>query len=150
MGILAEAVERGVERALARQQAQVENAKLITTFVAGIAAALDASALQVRGSSSLTVASSISLVLAILFVIAILLADRLTDANYAAVVTDAKAQGLDDAETVNRLRTASANAVDVNDSVVFGIRCLTVAQLMLALASAVLAVLALVLPAAAG
>lgn len=151
MGAVGEAVSEGVERSLARQHARVANAKLVTTFVAGIAAALDASALQAlagyrlatASSWRLATASSWLLVLAVLLVIGVMLADRLKDANYNNIIADCAAQGLTDIDTVNKLRSESLRAVENNESIISQVKSIVIAQVLTAIASGALAALSM-------
>jgi hypothetical protein len=151
LSAVGEAVSEGVERSLARQHALVANAKLVTTFIAGIAAALDASALQALAGNRLTTASSWRLAtasswllaLAVLLVVGVMLADRLKDANYNNIIADCAAQNLTDIETVNKLRTESLRAVENNESVISLVKSIVIAQVLTAILSGVLAALSM-------
>lgn len=141
---MTEVVEHA-DRSLAHQRAQVETAKLVTTFSAGIGAALVASALQVGGVQHDTHTSVILLGAAVGLVVVVVLCDRLKVVDHdreisAALLSagDVEPRHLEE-HIVTRLQEALVGVADFNGSIVKLIRAVAAVQLLTAFATTALA-----------
>lgn len=131
------------DRVAARQRSQVETAKLVATFLTGVAATLCASALQVKGTRPLEVESLICLALAAALTIAVILCDRLREAPHKDILVRAGQLAWSQPETLRQLRTAVTDAVNANQRVVTLVQWVTRIQVLVALTSGTLATLSM-------
>jgi hypothetical protein len=107
-------IERQADRSFARQRAQVDTAKLLATFAAGVAAALVATALQVGRPSYLDKVSLWLFAACSFAVIMVVLCDRLTEADHTQTCVVAATNGWDDNRLVGELRILHVAAVRNN------------------------------------
>lgn len=111
-------LEVQADRAAARQRSQVDTAKVLVTFSAGIAATLVATALQVGDPSKRDIAAAVVLGLSMALVMAVLKKDRLTEADQDSILSQGAALTWSDARLVGELRAAQLAAVRSNESTV--------------------------------
>jgi hypothetical protein len=131
------------DRSLDRQRAQADTAKLVSTFVAAIAASLVATALQVGPPGGLDIAATCLLALAVLSTICVVLFDRLTEPNHRLVLERAAINQWDDEKLVKELREAAQTAVHINEGVLVLVRWTLAVQLVLSTVTGVLAAISL-------
>lgn len=136
-------LELQADRVSARQRAQVETAKLVTTFVTAVAATLCGSDIQVPGNDPLEVAALVGLGIAALLTLIVFASDRLAEAPHKELLSRAHTQGWNGEKLLRELRTAAIDAVESNQEVVRIVKLLTAVQVLTAAASGTLAVLAL-------
>ena len=108
-----------VDRVSDRQRARADTAKLVATFAAGVAGSLVASALQTGATaSSWDWTSAWALAITIVLTVAVVLLDRLTEADHRTILTNAQAAGLDADATLAQLRLAAMTSTKANESVI--------------------------------
>ena len=133
-------LEAQADRVTARQRAQVDTAKLVATFAAGVAATLVATALQVgTPPTSHDLVATLGLGLVLFLTIAVVLADRITECDHEAVTNASLMHGWDQNRLIAELRTALLVAVTVNAGVVRWVQWALVPQLLLSMATTTLA-----------
>jgi hypothetical protein len=140
---ISEWLEEHADRVSGRQRAQVETAKLLTTFATGVAAALCAAAIQVAGSSALENWSLILLASAAGLTVMTVLTDRLTEAPHKELLSQAHTQGWTNDQLLRELRTAQIDSVETNQGVVQIVRFVALVQVASAAGAGLLATLAL-------
>ncbi|WP_328321872.1 hypothetical protein OHA70_25555 [Kribbella sp. NBC_00382] len=113
MGV-AEWLENHADRLSARQRARADIAKLIATFMAGVAATLVGTALQVSPTNTIDRVATWFLGAAVVLALAVLLLDRTKEADHAALIIEAKLQGWNDAKLMAELRHEVISAADYN------------------------------------
>lgn len=129
-----------VDRALSRQRAQAETAKLMATFASALSGALVGTAFQVHGRSPNTVdlVSLALMVLAGILTVGVLLSDRLREVDHERILTQGVSAALTQEEQLVALRTAALAALSLNDDVVKRMRALMLTQLLAALGATML------------
>ncbi|GAA0452565.1 hypothetical protein Ade02nite_00530 [Paractinoplanes deccanensis] len=132
-------LEVQADRALARQRAQADTAKLLATFAAGVAGALVATALQVGAPEGLDWASAWLLLMTFVGVLAVIAVDRVAEADHDKVLSLRVVRGWSQEDLLAELRVAELKAVYSNDEVVRAVRGALALQLLLALATGVVA-----------
>lgn len=132
-------LEQRAYRAFERQRAQVDTAKLIATFSAGIAGTLVATALQVKDPSTLDVVAVWLLAATVVFSIAVILLDRLIEADHAHVLEMSEVHGWTKTEVRSRLREATLSTVKANGAVVTVVRCALAIQVAVAVVTGAVA-----------
>lgn len=140
---LQQEIELALERSLARQRWRVDGAKVVMIFATAAAASLAGPALQSDGATPLTIASSITLALATLGLLAAIVADRIREPDVMEVLADAKVRNLSDQETADELFRRLYQSVTFNESVVNIVLGVSVVQVAVSAASGTLAVLAM-------
>jgi exosortase/archaeosortase len=139
-------LDQQVDRALARQRSQVDTAKVIAVFTTGIAGTLVATSLQVGDKPHLLDHVGVWLLLATaLAVVVVVFVDRLSEADHAAIIQTARFNRWDDEHLLRELRIESMTAVRVNGGVVTLVRAATCIQVILAIATGVIATVSLLL-----
>jgi hypothetical protein len=136
-------LDRDLEASMARQRAQVDTAKLLATFVAGIAATLVATALQVGKPTILDSISVYSLAGATCAAIAVILFDRMTAPNSDLILRQSVDLNWDNNQLIDKLREANCAAVEINRSVVNQVRQALTAQVVISIFAGTLAVISL-------
>jgi uncharacterized membrane protein YeaQ/YmgE (transglycosylase-associated protein family) len=136
-------LESQADRAFARQRAQVDTAKLLGTFAAGIAATLVATALQVGTPERLDRIAAYILVGAVVGAICVILLDRITEADHAKILELSQLKKWDEDKLMEELRVATIKAVHNNGSVVNSIRWTLSLQVASSAAAGVTATLSL-------
>lgn len=136
-------LESYIDRTNARQRAQVDTGKLIATFSAGIIATIVATALQVGTPSTWDRIAAFLLAISFLSALVAILFDRLTEADQAAIVQQAKASGWSDAKVLRKLRSAMLAATIVNEGVVRAVRLAVTVQLTVSLLAGAAAIISL-------
>lgn len=112
-------LEQHAQRAIARQRAQVDTAKLLTTFAAAVAATIVGTALQVGDLPTvLDYTATFALGAAFLLAVSVILLDRLTDVDYEHVITLAAVSDSTLHDVIMDLRRAGLAAERFNRSVV--------------------------------
>jgi hypothetical protein len=137
------------DRALTRQRATADNAKLVATFIAAVAATLVATALQVGESArKLDIASVVALAFGVIVTLAVIGADTICEADHQAILSASVSGGQrwTDEHLLRELRSQSVAAAEGNEAVVRRIRLWLALQVLLALIAGGLAVASLVLP----
>jgi hypothetical protein len=137
-------LEQQADRAASRQRSQVDTAKLLATFATGLAATLVATALQVPGSDWWEKSAVIILGVASLLSISVLIADRISEVDHAALLSQAHTQQWTAEELLGELRTAQIEAVSGNEGTVSLLRWLSGSSLVAAVAAGVCATVSMV------
>ncbi|SNY65337.1 hypothetical protein SAMN05421748_12829 [Paractinoplanes atraurantiacus] len=132
-------LEGQADRALARQRAQVDTAKLLATFAAGIAGALVATALQVGVPEGLDWAAAWLLLVTFAGVLGVIAVDRVAEADHDKVLGLQVLRGWSQEDLLVELRVAELKAVYSNDEVVRLVRSVLAVELLLALATGIVA-----------
>jgi hypothetical protein len=127
------------DRALARQRAQVDTAKLLATFAAGIAGALVATALQVGRPNGLDWAASWLLLVTFVAVLAVIAVDRLAEADHDQILNMRMVRNWTQDQLLLELRAAALTAVYANNEVVRTVRTVLTAQLLLSVTTGIVA-----------
>lgn len=141
--MLQEWIERHVDRRAARQQSQVETAKLLSTLAITLAATLLASALQAGKSRPLGIAGSTFLATAFLGVLIVILLDRTTEVDQEAVLKYGSTLEWSGQEAVDHLRTAVYLSARNNEAVVSAVKIAAQIQVALSVLAAICAVASL-------
>lgn len=139
----AEWLQAQAERSLGRQRAHVDTAKLVSTFIAAIAATLVATALQVGEPTALDAASAVLLALTTVATICVILFDRLTEANHQLVLERAAINQWGDEKLLIELREAAQTAVHINEGVLGWVRWALGVQLIMSAVTGVVAAISL-------
>lgn len=133
-------VDLHADRILAVQRAQVETAKLLTTFSSGVAATVVATALQVGASATTQERAAVWVLGASVAIIAlVVLTDRIGVADHEALQIEAYQQRWDAARFEFELRVASLASVESNVVFVKACKVLAAVQLGTAFVSGSLA-----------
>jgi hypothetical protein len=127
------------DRALARQRAQVDTAKLLATFAAGIAGALVATALQVGRPNGLDWAASWLLLVTFVAVLAVIAVDRLAEADHDQILNMRMVRNWTQDQLLLELRAAALTAVYANNEVVRTVRTVLTVQLLLSVTTGIVA-----------
>lgn len=133
-------LDQQYSRMIDRQRAQVETAKLLTTFAAAIAATLVASALQVVRGSGQTRWSSCLLAACFVAAILVIVFDRISEPDLDPAVIQTFGDHARFQEYVN---TQLIAAQKFNESVVRAVRIVVAIQLAFAAASGAIATMSL-------
>lgn len=133
-----------MQRRSSAQRAQVEAAKLLSTLGVATAAAFVASALQEGRSRIGDIAAAWLIGVAFAAVIVVVLLDRSTIVDHQALLNEVTMGDLDEERALTTLRKAAILNVLNNDAVVRQVRLAAGVTLLLALASAALAIASLV------
>jgi hypothetical protein len=137
-------MEEDLQRRSSAQRAQVEAAKLLSTLGVATAAAFVASALQEGRSRIGDIAAAWLIGVAFAAVIVVVLLDRSTIVDHQALLNEVTLGDLDKERALTTLRKAAILNVLNNDAVVRQVRLAAGVTLLLALASAALAIASLV------
>jgi hypothetical protein len=137
-------MEEDLQRRSSAQRAQVEAAKLLSTLGVATAAAFVASALQEGRSRIGDIAAAWLIGVAFAAVIVVVLLDRSTIVDHQALLNEVTLGDLDEERALTTLRKAAILNVLNNDAVVRQVRLAAGVTLLLALASAALAIASLV------
>jgi hypothetical protein len=137
-------MEEDLQRRSSAQRAQVEAAKLLSTLGVATAAAFVASALQEGRSRTGDIAAAWLIGVAFAAVIVVVLLDRSTIVDHQALLNEVTMGDLDEERALTTLRKAAILNVLNNDAVVRQVRLAAGVTLLLALASAALAIDSLV------
>lgn len=137
-------LEQDLERRSSSQRAQVEAAKLLATLGVATAAAFVASALQVGRTRTENLTAAWLIGCAFAAVIVVVLLDRSTIVDHQALLTEMALSEFDEEQALTRLRRDAIINVLNNDAVVRQVRFAAGVTLLLALASAVVAITSLV------
>jgi hypothetical protein len=140
---VSEWLEQRAYRAFERQRAQVDTAKLIATFSAGISGTLVATALQVKEPTRLDTVAALLLACTVAASLVVIVLDRLTEADHGHVLELSEIHGWDEQKTRQELRVAILGTVRVNASVVNVVRWALGLQLLVAAGAAAVAVASL-------
>ncbi|MFF5079198.1 hypothetical protein ACFY36_19240 [Actinoplanes sp. NPDC000266] len=132
-------LEVQADRALARQRAQVDTAKLLATFAAGIAGALVATALQVGEPEGLDWAAAWLLLVTFVAVLGVIAVDRLAEADHDQILNVRAIRNWDQDKMLEELRVAALTAVYSNGGVVRMVRSVLALQLLLSVATGIVA-----------
>ncbi|WP_086149257.1 hypothetical protein [Cellulosimicrobium sp. KWT-B] len=129
------------DRVIERQRSQTDTAKLVTTFLAGIAGAMCGVALQVRveGDERLDVLTSIGFAVTLLFTLLVFAADRVREPDHVKVQSRALRFRWDVSRQLEELREATELALELNESVLRAVRGLIWVQAPVALVTSALA-----------
>jgi preprotein translocase subunit SecG len=130
---------------LAAQRTRIETAKLLATFVAGMAGAVVATALQVGDPNGLDVTAVVFLLLTALGVVIVILLDRTKDVDVEAVALDAQLSGWNQTRLLEELRRLSYAAMNSNEAVVRATRTAASLTAVSALLAGVFATVSLLL-----
>jgi hypothetical protein len=118
---------------MVRQRSRVDTAKVVSTFAAGIAGALVASALQTGNApSGWEWAAAWGLAATVLLTLLVMVFDRLVEPDHHQVLHAASFAGWSDAEKLLELRKAALAASKYNEGVVALVRGAQWLQLPLA------------------
>lgn len=129
-----------LRRRSATQRAQVEAAKLLAALGLASAGGFVASALEVGNHQGYEIAASVLVAATFLAVVVVVLLDRTTVADHEAIMVRAAMGEFDDHSALKALQRDEMISVLNNDAVVRQVRWGTGVALLLALASAVVAV----------
>jgi hypothetical protein len=132
-------LENHADRTFARQRAQVDTAKLLATFAAGIAATLVATALQVGDPEQLDRISAWLLAVTFLAAIMVIMLDRIAEANQSQTLELSALGKWDDERLLFELRRATLKAVFSNHEVVRSVKIALAVQLVFSTATGVAA-----------
>jgi hypothetical protein len=141
--VFVEWLENDLQRRSATQRGQVEAAKLLAALGLASAGTFVASALEVNRHRSLELAASLLIGATFLAVVLVVLLDRTTVPDHEAIIIRAGLGDLPDDGRLKDLQREAMISVLNNDAVVRQVRWSTGVALLLALASAVLAVCSL-------
>jgi len=122
------------QRILARQQSRADTAKIVATFVAGIAGALVASALQTDPSASRwDWIAAWALTVTVLLTAAVVLLDRMQEPDHSKVLQLASMGHWNEDHKLFELRAAALEATAFNERIVTRIGALLWLQLIVGL-----------------
>lgn len=140
MGVSLGWVDAQADRLLAVQRAQVDTAKLLSTFAAGVAASVVGTALQVGAPASGRLrTATIVLGISVLLIIPVILADRIRVVDHKVLLAEATLRSWTEDKFQLEYRLAALTAVDENHIFVRLVKLATSAQLLSAFASGTLA-----------
>jgi uncharacterized membrane-anchored protein len=127
-------LEANADRAMSRQRSQADAAKLVATFVVGVAASTVASALQMNRSGSGTYNrwSSALLALSVILTVAVVVLDRISEADHKSILEEAQVRGWSEAKLLEELQVATITASQDNRKVVREIWCALLVQFICA------------------
>jgi len=137
------------DRCFARQRATADDAKLVATFVAAVAATLVATTLQVGDSPTrLDAAATAGLALTVGLAAVVVWTDTLREADHQAIITASAGGGSQwsSERLLRELRVATLAAVNGNEAVVTRILRWLTTQLAIAFATGVVAAVSLLRP----
>jgi hypothetical protein len=140
---LPEWLDSQTDRTSSRQRAQVDTSKLVATFSAGIVATIVATALQVGDPTAWDRVAAGLLALSFAVALAVILLDRLTVADQAAILQSAQIRGWSEAQIINELRVASLTASLANEAVVRSVRLAVAVQVTVSLCCGASAIISL-------
>jgi hypothetical protein len=136
-------LDKDLEAAAARQRSRVDTAKLLATFIAGIAATLVATALQVGTPNTLDMMSAYFLAASVVAAIFVVISDRITEADSDLLLRIAQQEKWSDQELVGKLRRASMIAAENNKGVVAQVQSALSVQVALSIITGVIAAVSL-------
>ena len=139
----AEWLENQADRSFARQRAEVDTAKLLATFSAGVAATLVATSLQVGEPNGLDLAGTIFLASAVLAVIVVIVLDRVAEADQGKVLELSQVNRWTQAQVLKELRKSTLTAAYSNAEVVLNVRRALMVQVILSCVAGVIACVSL-------
>jgi hypothetical protein len=139
-------LEGQAARLLDRQRAEVDNSKLVATFVTAIAATIVATALQVDPVSVLDLLASIGLVWCTIATWKVIQADRISVPDHLKLMTLGQAEGEDSDGMLRKLRQGTLASVDDNETVVEQVRTALRRVLVAAAVGSGLALVSLLYP----
>ena len=142
----AEWLEQRAQRLLGNQKSAVDTAKLLTTFVAAIAATLVATALQVDPIRELDHRAVTWLAWCVGATIVTILLDRLQAPDHTKVLAEKTLNGWSSTETLTQLRIEELATVRFNRWIVWAVEGVVAAQILLATVAGTLATVSLLLP----
>jgi hypothetical protein len=137
-------LEQDLQRRSSSQRTQVEAAKLLSTLGVATAAAFVASALQVGRSRAEDITAALLIGCALAAVIGVILLDRSTIVDHQALINEATLGDFNEAQALTRLRRDAMINVLNNDAVVGQVKFAAGVTLLLALASAAVAITSLI------
>jgi hypothetical protein len=140
---VAEWLDPQADRVLARQGRQVDTAKLLATFAAGVAATVVASALQVAPVTDYDRYSVWALCVSIVLAVAVVLLDRLREADHHEVATLAALNGWSSTQFLVQLQGQTLWALTFNEKVVGLVRHVLLIQIVVAALAGIIATLSL-------
>ncbi len=124
-------LERQADRTLIRQRSQVDTAKLVATFAAGVAATLVATALQVGSPSAWDIAAVSLLGATVAATVIVISFDRLTEANHPAILQLKQIHNWSEERLLEELQASLIAAVDANAWVLTAVKIAATVQVML-------------------
>jgi hypothetical protein len=139
-------LEGQADRLLEKQRAEVDNSKLVATFVTAVAATIVATALQVHPVSVIDLLAAIGLIWCTIATWKVIEADRLSVADHLNLMTVGKAAGEDADGMLRTLRQGTLGAVDDNETVVKQVRTALRRVLLAAAVGSGLALVSLLYP----
>lgn len=142
---VADWLEADADRAMSRQRAQADAAKLVATFVVGVTASVVASALQMNRSGSATYNkwASVLLALSVFLTALVVLMDRISEADYKSLLGEARIQDWTDSELLKELQVLTITASRDNQKVLREIWFALLTQFLAASACGTIAVLSM-------
>jgi uncharacterized membrane protein len=127
-------LEGDADRAMSRQRAQADSAKLVATFVIGVAASVVASALQMNrtGAESYNKWASILLALSAILTVFVIILDRISEADHKSLLEEAHVKKWSEAELLEELRTLTITASRDNQKVLREVQLALLLQFVVA------------------
>lgn len=133
------------DRCFDRQRAQADNAKLVATFVTGVAAGLVATALQIGGDPTSADRDSLKwLAAASAAAVVVALMDRLHEADHRTVVLQGQVGAWSDGQLLTALRDATHLAVIFNEKTVRDVRRMLTVNVAFAVVASYVAALSMI------
>jgi hypothetical protein len=139
----AEWLENQADRSFARQRAEVDTAKLLATFAAGVAATLVATSLQVGEPSGLDLTGTIFLAAAVLAVVCVIALDRIAEADQGKILELSQINKWTQAQVLRELRKSTVVAAYSNAEVVLSVRRALIVQVILSCVAGTIACVSL-------
>ncbi|WBQ04443.1 hypothetical protein [Kribbella sp. CA-293567] len=140
---VAEWLENHADRLAERARWRADVAKLVVTFTSGVAATIVGTALQVDPTNGTDRVATCLLGAAVVFALAVLVLDRLREPDHAAVLTESKIHGWDDAKLIAELRVEVVATAQFNRRWLEVVRVALLVQVSTAIAAGTLAAISL-------
>src|SRR5829696_7131621 len=131
------------DRAFARQSAQADNIKLVTTFALALAGTMVATTLQVDPQNQLDVWASIILGVGFLLTHTVIFMDRLKWVSHRKVLQKQIDKGWSDARLLEYIRKSSRQAEEENETLIRYMKRIAEYQLIMSGAAGTLAIISL-------
>ena len=136
-------LEADADRAMSRQRAQADAAKLVATFVVGIVATLVATSFQVGSPLSDNRWEAVLLAASVILTAMVVFLDRISEADRNAILAEAQVRHWDKQELLTELRMNLIAASKDNQKVLREVRICLFIQFLVAISCGLTAVIAM-------
>lgn len=137
-------LEAHADQVSVRQRSEADALKLVATFVAGIAAAMTAAALQLDLSRLTAHWAGWLLAGAVLLTLLVFALDRVTEVDVDSVLREASLKGWNQGDILNELRTQTMLSSSENQRVLAEVKLALYAQLTTSIACGAVAAIGMV------